>query len=171
MVETNGDLDRVLVETSGQASWLLVSRDDTTATNPAFSPDVGYVAYISEQDGGQVAIVSLTDDTRFAITSTQVEIAALTADFSGVSLCPWTSVAWAPDGRRVAFFGCREILPLSLALIADVHDPRNIGLDTIPDSDVGIFSHRQIQWLDSTHVTISTPTDEGTDRVQTFTVP
>lgn len=171
MTEVTGDLRRVVVETGSEASWLVVSRDDNTATNPAFSPRAERVAYVSEQNDGQIVIASVTEDERLAIAANAVEIAALEEDFSRVHICSWTSIAWAPDSQRVAFFGCRKLLPLSLVVVADVSGSE-AAVSVIPATEAESSDRRQLQWLDESNLTVITPSSSDSPaQVQTYPVP
>ncbi len=172
MLETYGDSSRVIVQTPGQASWQLVSRDDTTATNPALSPDGRSVAYVSAQEDGQIVVVSLVDDAQHRITSKEILDIAKKASFSTAKVCPWTPVAWSPDGYRVAFFGCRKKPPLSMAFVANLSGS-SVVLSIVPDSEVETDSPRQLQWSGAAEVTISVPSNDAQsgDRMKTLPVP
>jgi hypothetical protein len=171
MLEQSGSFSRVVVEPSDQASWLLVSRDDTTATNPALSSDGKQVAYVTERDGGQLVIVSIITDTRRTIDADQVQDAGDSIGFEKMQVCPWTPIAWAPTGNRIAFFGCTKDASLSVVLVGDLSDPA-IPLTVIARSKAQASAVRQIKWLDHTHLVVSTSaTDAQQAIVSTFVVP
>ena len=171
MLERSGDLSRVIVETSNQGSWQLVSRDDTAATNPALSSDGKQVAYVTERDRGQLVIVWLDNDTRRSITTDQIQDAGENAGFDDVKICPWTPIAWAPTGNRIAFFGCTKDASLSAVLVGDLSDPA-IPLTVIARSKAEASAVRQLKWLNHTHLVVSTPaTDAQQAIVSTFVVP
>ena len=171
MLEQSGSFSRVVVEPSDQASWLLVSRDDTTATNPALSSDGKQVAYVTERDGGQLVIVSIITDTRRTIEADQVQDAGDSVGFDEMQVCPWTPIAWAPTGNRIAFFGCTKDTSLSVVLVGDLSDPA-IPLTVIARSKAQASAVRQLKWLDHTHLVVSTPaTDAQQAMVSTFVVP
>lgn len=172
ILEQSGSLSRVIVEKSDEASWILVSRDDTTATNPALSPDGGQIAYVTERDGGQVVTVSIMTDTRRTIDADQIQDVGDSAGFDKMKLCPWTPIAWAPPmGTRIAFFGCTEDDSLSVALVGDLSGPV-INLTAIARSKVESSTSRQLRWLDRTQIVITAPAN-GAQRavVTTFVVP
>jgi len=172
MLETQGDFRRVIVKTPGQATWQLVSRDDTTAINPALSPDGRFVAYVSAQEDGQIVVVSLIDDALTKITSKEVGDIANKTPFLAAQICSWTPVAWDPDGRRVAFFGCREKPALSVVYVADLSGPNPV-LSFVTDSEVDSGSPRQLQWSGSSEITVIGPSDDAWPggKVKTLFVP
>jgi len=171
MLERSGDLSRVIVETSNQGSWQLVSRDDTAATNPALSPDGERVTYVTERDDGQLVIVSIIADTRRTIDADQVQDAGDSIGFDEMQVCPWTPIAWAPTGNRIAFFGCTKEASLSVVLVGDLSDPA-IPLTVIARSKAEVSAVRQLKWLDHTQLIVSTPaTDAQRAAVSTFVVP
>ena len=159
MLETSGEASRVIVEVSGQASWLLVSQGDTTATNPALSPDGEQVAYVTERDGEQLVIVSLTSNTRRTVRAGQIQDADGDDGLDGMRLCPWTPIAWAPTGDRIAFFGCAEDDSLSVVLVGELSGPA-ISLTVVARSKVESSATRQLSWLDDTQLVVSTPADD-----------
>jgi hypothetical protein len=172
MLERNGKLSQIVAQVPGQASWYLISKDDTTATNPALSPDANLVAYLSARQEVQIAIVSLSDEKQYHITSEQAEQIGMQALITEVKICPWTTVAWSPDSHRVAFFGCRKNPPLSLALVADISGPE-VVLSTISESEFDTANPRQLEWSGPTQVTIVTPSAnvQQVGRVKTLSVP
>jgi hypothetical protein len=172
MLETNGKLSQIVAQVPGQASWYLISKDDTTATNPALSPDANLVAYLSAREEVQIAIVSLSNEEQYHITSEQAEQIGMQALITEVNICPWTTVAWSPDSHRVAFFGCRKNPPLSLAFVADISGPE-VVLSTIAESEFDTAAPRQLEWSGPTQVTIVTPSADvqQVGRVKTLSVP
>ena len=172
MLEQSGDLRRVIVETSDQANWLLVSRDDTTATNPALSSDGQQVAYVTKRGGGQLVVVSVITDTRHTVDAGQVQDVGDNAGFDEMKLCPWTPIAWAPPaGDRIAFFGCVEDSSVSVAVVGDLSDPA-INLTILASSKAESSDARQLKWLDRTQLVVSMPaTDAKKATVTTFVVP
>lgn len=171
MLETDGDSSRVLVSRSGDAGWILVSRDDTTATNPSLSLDGERVAYLTRRGGGQIAIVSLTDNWRESIGVNLIREAASNAGLGEAGLCPWTPVSWAPMSERIAFFGCGQDDAFSVAVVATFADP-DVTLSIIGASRSDVSGARQIEWLDGTCLVVSTPSgDRDEPTVKTFDVP
>ena len=172
MLEQSGGLSRVIVEKSGQANWLLVSKDDTTATNPALSSDGEQVAYVTKRGGGQLVVVSVITDTRRTIDADQIQDVGGNAGFDEVKLCPWTPIAWAPPGGdRIAFFGCVEDSSVSIAVVGDLSDPA-YNLKIVASSKAEASDARQIKWLDHTRLVVSTPaTDAKQAVVTTFVIP
>jgi len=172
MLEQSGGLSRVIVEKSDQANWLLVSKDDTTATNPALSSDGEQVAYVTKRGGGQLVIVSLSTDARRMITADQIRKAGEDAGLDDMELCLWTPIAWAPPaGDRIVFFGCVENSSFSVAVVGDLSDPAT-DLKVIAASKAESSDVRQLKWLDHTRLVISTPaTDAKQAVVTTFVVP
>ena len=153
-LETHGDTRRVLVQTHGQASWQLVSKDDVTAVNPSLSPSSERVAYLSEKNDGSIVIVSLLDSEEYHITSEDIEDFVRRMPSAGTKVCSWTPISWDPDGHRVAFFGCREEPPLSIVVIADVSS-QSPALGIVTGSDMATLSHRQVHWSSTTELIIS----------------
>jgi hypothetical protein len=171
MLEQSGASSRVIVERADQSSWLLVSRDDHTAANPTLSPDATLVAYVTARDDGGVVVTSLVTDILITITAAQIKTAGEGAGFTGMQICPWTPVAWDPTNSRLAFFGCVEDDPLSMALVGDLTglDP---ALEAVPSSKIESSVKRDLKWLDRTRITISTPaTDSQSAAVTIFSVP
>ncbi len=169
MLEQDGDLGRVMVQRSGRGGWLLVSQDDTTATNPMLSPTGRDVAYVSKRNGGQVIAVSLITDTRCYIGTNRIADIGKNAGLGSMKLCSWTPIAWSPKGDRIAFFACAEDDSFSVAMVADSFDP-NVAITTIGQSKTEIAEARQIKWLDDTKLIISTP-GKSRSTVETLDVP
>lgn len=172
MLEQSGDLRRVIVEKSGRANWLLVSKDDTTATNPALSSDGQQVAYVTERGGGQLVVASLITDTRRTIDADQIEGVGDSAGLDRMKLCAWTPIAWAPPaGDRIAFFGCVEDSSFSVAVVGDLSDSA-ANLTIVAPSKAKASDARQLKWLDHKQLVVSMPaTDAQQAEVTTFVVP
>jgi hypothetical protein len=171
MLECDGDSSRVVVSRSDRAGWVLVSRDDTTAINPALAPDGERVAYLSKRGGGEIAVVAIDEGGRQTIGSYHLEKAGAAAGLGDVELCPWTPIAWSPTGEAIALFGCAEDDAFSVAVVADlsVSDPE---LSIIGASKAGVSDDRQVEWLDAEHLVVNTPSSsKNLPTVQTFEVP
>jgi hypothetical protein len=168
--EVVGNRNEILIQTSPQGGWVRVSREDTTATSPALSPDAERVVYLSLLDSGQVVVVPLdTTATQTIISVSQLESAAVASEYSGMTFCNWTSLAWDPDGHRLAFFGCRKEKPRSIAFVAHI-DRGPVKLELIPGSEADNPDPRQLQWSGSKHVVLSWSTLTG-EQIRTLPVP
>jgi len=101
--EQTGRQRRLTVEVDDRASRL-VSGDDTTATGPAISRDGTWVAYVSKRDGDQVVIVSLTSNSRRAITAEQILLAGQNAGMSGLHLCCCIPLRWGSRANDLILY-------------------------------------------------------------------
>jgi hypothetical protein len=174
MLETDHEHSQVLVQTSPQESWLRVSRDDSRAVNPAFSPIINstikYVAYLS-LEGEKRIVVAPLDDTadRIEITSAKLEATGVTDGIPEVAFCEWTPLAWDPEGRRLAFYGCRKQKPHSLVFVAQI-DADPVELETIDDTQADTTDQRQLEWSGSDDIVLTMPLPRG-NQVETLPVP
>ncbi len=167
LLERSGDLSRVIVQPAAQTNWLVPSRDDFTASGPSISQDGSWVAYISQQQGGQVVISSLITNTRYIIQSRQIYSVADNPDTDELKVCTWSPTAWDPTSKRLTFFACGQRRPFSVALIGDLTDPK-LTLRRVPTSTVETAEPRQIQWQTSTGLFVQMP-DSRTPLTSTFT--
>jgi hypothetical protein len=169
MLERIGRLSRVLVKVAKQPGWLLVSEDDTETSRPALDPEGGHVAYVSQRGGGQIAIVGLAGDWRTTIEADEIAKADGAADMEGrLELCPWTQVAWAPGGERVAFFARLPDKGGSVVLVGTALDDDH-ALFVVKDSRAVTEVERQVAWVDDSHLMVSTPA-EGASRAATVVI-
>jgi hypothetical protein len=156
MLEQNGDSSRVIVKKSGQKAWLLISGDDTTAANPALSPDGVQVAYVSKRRGGQVVLASVMDNTPPVILENQVQMLSQSMNMNELRVCPWTPIAWSPKGDRIAFFVCSPDPPSSLIVISVV-TIGNPTLNLVTGSEAKFANTRQFIWLDDMNIITTVP--------------
>lgn len=162
MLERSGKHSRIIVEKAGRAAWVLVSKDDTTVTNPALSPDGKFVAYVSERDGGQIVIISLTADKQYTVTLKQVRSAGQKEDLDGMKICPWTPISWDAESRQIAFFGCIDggSLSRSVVLICKIAEP-TLTLGVVVPSLLDSSITRQVKWLGFSQLIVSTATNNS----------
>jgi hypothetical protein len=156
MLERSGKTNRIIVQTADEASWLLVSQDDTTVKNPALSMNGTHVAYVSELDDGQIVIVPLNGDDRYTLSADDVKDAGKNDGFDELAICSWTPLAWAPDNDMIAFFGCAEDNSLSVVITADLTTTPP-DLDIIGNSRINSSDERQLRWLDDAKLVVSSP--------------
>jgi hypothetical protein len=159
--ERVGNTTRIIVKKlDPEASWLLVSRDELTATHPVLAPDTTYVAYRQGDAGDKnLVIVSLTDDTRLTLTAGRIRRAGETVGLEALYLCEELStVAWDSDSSRVAFFGCETNTLSSVVLIgnlAKLHTPT-----VITASYVATNTNRQLNWLGQDQLEVDMPSTD-----------
>jgi hypothetical protein len=150
---------QVIAQRAGQESWLLVSQDDKTPTNPALSMDGTRVAFITDRhDKPALEIISLISDTKQELTSDYIKqfVTGSGPAKPAMALCDWSPIAWDMETKRVAYFGCAEDASYSALLVSEIADER---LTPYAVAGSGVFSTqpRQVKWLDKTHLTITTP--------------
>lgn len=171
LLEQNGVSGRVIVETDSQATWLLISKDDTTASGPSLAPDSSAVAYISQKDEGQVVIVSLVDTTRQTILASEIAKIAQSSNLDDPKLCEWSSTAWNTGSKQLAFFVCDEEKPLSIVVVVDLStgEPELKPLTATEHNEI---EKRDLKWLNETQLVVSTPAGGSQPAtVQTFDAP
>jgi hypothetical protein len=157
-LESDGKRNRVLIQGPDRESWLLVSRDDYTAANPALSPDGLWVAYLSTQDAPKIVVVPLEQQGRLNYASSDLEDFGRRSDIEVASICPWTPIAWAMDSARLAFFGCAEDPALSRAFVATLADSgATLKLELIPGTVAPGTDSRQILWMGDDRVSVTFP--------------
>ncbi len=169
--ENTGNTNRIIVKQIGQNSWFLVSQDDQTATQPVFSPDGSWVAFLSKRDGGRIVITAVITDTQKLFTTEMIKKSGVQASLGELELCPWTPIAWNPKGNRVAFFGCSLSRPFSIVLIGEVS---NNPLDPIALIGTGLDTNdsRGLTWADTAHLVITNASVGSTPAsVTTILVP
>jgi hypothetical protein len=157
MWESEKSRSEVLVQASPQSEWLRVSRGDTTAINPALSPDASQVAYLSSADSGQIIVASLGGGDRLSIPVNALNNFAATKE--PMSFCDWTTIAWSHDGKRLAFFGCYQEETGSVAFYAQI-DAEPIEVTLIPDSKLDTNHHRQLLWSSDETIILTFPKSE-----------
>lgn len=154
MLEHSGELGRVNVLKFGQASWLLVSGDDTSASSPALSEDGKLVSYISKQSGGKVVVVSLINDIRLEIGFDEIQEANAVAKSESMIVCPWSSATWDPDNTHIAFFACSQRRSYSAVVVASIP---GLSLTLSAGSEAESLDLRQAIWLDPHRIVVTMP--------------
>lgn len=168
-----GDLRQIMVLRSGQASWQLVSQDDSTAQNPSLSPDGNLVAYTSQRNGGEVVVVSLVDSQHAEVNSSTILKEGERENLRRLGLCEWSPVAWSPDNGRIAFFSCGTRPTRSILGVADLRTTPP-DLTFVSQSEAENDKQRDVLWLNATQIVASSPiTDSGTldVSIDTYDVP
>jgi hypothetical protein len=161
MLETVGDQHRVIVQDDPQGNWLLVSRDDFATSHPSLSPEASRVAYLSTGDSPSLVIVGIDNNNeRLILSNRMLESAAVAAELPVTHFCEWTNLAWDPTGQRVAFWGCREENPRSVAFVATRQSDTLIP-ELVKDSGIDRKIERQLQWSGPDHLILSFPTSDG----------
>lgn len=170
MVERVGDVSRVMVKRADHVPWLVISQDDVSASQPAFSPDGTAVAYVSGRDAGQIVIVPLSGTDTRAITSDAISRAA--SQQEKIGLCSWSPVAWSPDGKRLAFWACAGDKAFSMLLVADLTQA-GPSLQVVAGSTLTTGGQRAVRWLDDTRVLTTAPAVDQAHlpSVTSFAVP
>jgi len=150
------DVSRILVQRSGQEPWLLLSGNDTTATNPALSPDATRVVYLSQLDGGKIVITPIDGGAQQTLPAIDIRDIGLTQNASLLQFCPWTPIAWNPAGDRLAFFGCDPNRPFSTVIVSGILGSQEKP-DTVPGGVAESTEVRQVIWLNDTQLIVTVP--------------
>lgn len=147
---------RVLVERHGQASWWLVSRDDTQVVSAALSPDGNTVAYVTQRNEGEITVVPLDSDETLVVSKAQLQTLGQTSSLGALEVCDWSPVAWNPAGDKIAFYACAQDKDFSTAIMLrlTVTPP---GIDPVNGSGADTKSQRQLGWLDNDNLTVTVP--------------
>ncbi len=172
MLEKSGTSARIVIQREGQSSWLLISQNDTTVSNPALSPDASQVAYLSKRDNGQIVISSVLSNTQVAYSSDTVQAVGTGLNQGVLRICEWTPVAWAPDNSRLAFFVCNSQRAYSSAMVAKTGE-KNAPLSLVFGSDVDSDLPRELRWLNNSKLVVTGPPVNGSAfaSVTTLDVP
>lgn len=168
--ESQGSSGRIMALKSGQASWLLVSGDDTSAISPALAPDGRWVSYVSSLDNGKIVVVSLTDDARLEINRKDIQDALPQQAQAALSMeiCSWSSTSWAPESSQVAFFACDQKQPYSTVVVASI-PTRTL---TFPSEGAAASAaSRQALWLDDQSLVVTTPVSGTQPSMSVKTIP
>lgn len=156
MLRKNSNETSVVARVEGQSTWLLISQDDTTVSNPALSPTGQQIAYLSQQAGGQIVIVPVYQGQQYTISRD-----SLTAlDLGVLKFCDWTPLVWHPTAKYLAFIACQKQEKYSIVVVADltVSPPTHqIVADSLSDSD----RPRQLHWLDDQQLIFTLPQPNG----------
>ncbi|MEK7325028.1 MAG: hypothetical protein AAB217_07200 [Chloroflexota bacterium] len=170
MLEQTGDVSRVIAKIPGQASWLLASQDDTTATAPALSNDGEKVAFASWRDGGHIVVVSLATGLQKTITAGEIQVAG--TNLGKLQVCEWSSIVWNPKGNSVAFFACNSQRAFSIGVVSDLSGTKP-ALKVVVGSEIDSDETRQIAWPvdDQILVTVPSGSAQANDAIVAFNVP
>lgn len=153
-----GAVNVVEVEIDNRAASISISKGDMTAHHPSLSPDGNFVAFLSEQNDGQLVLVSLTGTERWELTNQQV-VGTLGNEFAKPVICPWTSVTWAPSANKMALFICSEQLEQSRLAVIDMLSPDIFPVLQAGSAYEGLDS-RQAMWLNESEVLMTIPASE-----------
>lgn len=169
LTESDKRHSRVILQVPDQPSWLLISRDDLHAVNPTLSPGGEAVAYVSTADKTTIVVVSLNDNSLLTIMDRHVRASSVSQALPEMSICEWTPLAWSPDDKALAFYGCRIGQPYSMAYVAR-WDNEKVEVKPLLDSGASLATARQVEWLGSDSVVLSVPGETGF-QVKTLPVP
>jgi len=175
LLQTDGERRQVLVQLPDRDGWVVVSRDDFTAANPALSPDGAWVAYLSTQGAPKIVVVPLEQAGRVSYTSEDLRRDDQENKTPMTDICPWSPVAWSMDSQRLAFFGCLDDPPMSRVFVADLINTTtpSLRVHRIDDIMAPGLEPRQISWIGSDKVLVTFPptADTETETAQTIPVP
>ncbi|MFP4394615.1 MAG: hypothetical protein ACLFTI_05060 [Anaerolineales bacterium] len=176
LLQTDGERRQVLVQLPDRDGWVVVSRDDFTAANPALSPDGAWVAYLSTQGAPKIVVVPLEQAGRASYTSEDLRRDDQQNKTPMTDICPWSPVVWSMDSQRLAFFGCLYDPPMSRVFVADLiinTTPPTLQAYRIDDIMAPGLEPRQISWIGSDKVLVTFPptADTETETARTIPVP
>ncbi len=157
LVEQEGDINRVLIQQPNQIGWTVVSRNDTTAINPALSPDGTLVVYNTKKDGGKIIAVSTQITTEMIISATMLIDLGKSSSVGEMKVCEWTPMVWNSTSNRIAFFGCGLHDNFSVAIIGTIVYT-DFSIKVVPYSRLDASTTRTIEWTDDKHLYLSAPT-------------
>jgi hypothetical protein len=174
MIERSGNINRVIVEKLDYASWFLVSKDDTTVTNPALSPEGDLVAYLTQRNNGEIVIISPSTSIDYTVTFDQIKQLGQKEKLQDMKICPWTPIAWDSKNSRVSFFGCfdDQNITHSVVIVCKFKEPTPV-LAIIPDSIHQTAIIREIKWMGINQLSVNTPMENYSKipLVKRFDVP
>lgn len=137
-----------------------VIRERGQILTAALSPQEKHVVYIKEEGGYKaLTVIDLVTGQ-----STPLERGKLGQTSQGIQIepCPWSPLAWSPDGGHVAIFGCSRT---ASAVVVVPAETQSTAATVLKKTEAAPNPPRQLFWLDNASL-IYTHLDTSTDQVQ-----
>jgi hypothetical protein len=171
LVDSSGNGNHISFKSAHSSNWLMIAREDSTATNPTLSPDGTLVAYASKLEGGKILVTSVPTGTVSSILPDMMKDVAKSSNLSELKVCSWTTISWSPKGNRLVFWACGSQETFSVSIVFELG--AKVPLKVVPQSRFDAFGFRQAIWLDDTQLLIVNPTitTNPVQNLQTLDVP